>query len=164
MQIDIALLRLDEAEAVAALARAVWNVTYRGIISQAQIDYMLAQRYKPGLIRQLLARGDLWLAARAGAELVGFAHGYSLGNGDYKLDKLYVATDWQRHGIGGELIRGVAERARHHGDRRLVLRVNRQNQPAIEAYLKHGFTVATLIVEDIGEGFVMDDYVMTKEI
>jgi diamine N-acetyltransferase len=43
-----------------------------------------------------------------------------------------------------------------------VLRVNRQNQQAIDAYLKHGFTVATLIVEDIGGGFVMDDYVMVK--
>jgi GNAT superfamily N-acetyltransferase len=162
--IEISLLRLDEAEAVADLARVVWNVAYPAIISQAQIDYMLDQRYKPGLIRQLLARGDLWLAARAGAELVGFAHGYSLGNGDFKLDKLYVAIDMQRHGIGGELIRSVAERARQHGDSRLILRVNRQNQPAIDAYLKHGFQVATLVVEDIGQGYLMDDYVMIKEL
>lgn len=164
MQIDISPLRLDEADALAALARSIWNVAYRDIISQAQIDYMLDQRYKPGLIRQLLARGDLWLAARAGDELVGFAHGHTLGDGDYKLDKLYVHTDWQRHGIGGELIRAVAERACRHGHDRLVLRVNRQNQPAIDAYLKHGFAVATIVVEDIGGGFIMDDYVMIKEL
>jgi len=164
MQIDISPLHLDEADALAALARMVWNAAYRDIISQAQIDYMLDQRYKPGLIRQLLARGDLWLAARAGDELVGFAHGHTLGDGDYKLDKLYVHPDWQRHGIGGELIRAVAERAHRHGHDRLVLRVNRQNQPAIDAYLKHGFKVATLVVEDIGGGFIMDDYVMIKEL
>jgi hypothetical protein len=40
--------------------------------------------------------------------------------------------------------------------------VNRRNQAAIDAYLKHGFTVATLVMEDIGGGFVMDDYVMAK--
>lgn len=164
MHVEISPLRLDEADALVALARGVWNAAYRDIIGQAQIDYMLGQRYKPGLIRQLLARGDLWLAARAGDELIGFAHGHTLGDGDYKLDKLYVHTDWQRHGIGGELIRAVAERARRHGHDRLVLRVNRQNQPAINAYLKHGFTVATLVVEDIGGGFVMDDYVMIKEL
>ncbi|MDD3528434.1 MAG: GNAT family N-acetyltransferase [Gallionellaceae bacterium] len=164
MNVDIAPLRLDEAEAVAELARAVWQATYPAIIGQAQVDYMLDQRYKPGLIRQLLARGDLWLAAHAGAELVGFAHGYALQDGDYKLDKLYVASAWQRHGIGGELIRAVAERAARHGSRRLLLRVNRQNQAAIDAYLKHGFQVATVIVEDIGGGFVMDDYVMIKEL
>lgn len=164
MPIEISPLRLDEADAVAALARAVWNAHYPDIIGQAQIDYMLAQRYKPGLIRQLLARGDLWLAARADGELVGFAHGHPLQEGDYKLDKLYVATGWQRHGIGGELIREIGERARRHGHARLLLRVNRQNKPAIEAYLKHGFKVATIVVEDIGEGFVMDDYVMIKEL
>lgn len=164
MNVDIAPLRLDEAEAVAELARAVWQATYPAIIGQAQVDYMLDQRYKPGLIRQLLARGDLWLAAHAGAELVGFAHGYALQDGDYKLDKLYVASAWQRHGIGGELIRAVAERAARHGSRRLLLRVNRQNQAAIDAYLKHGFQVATVIVEDIGGGFMMDDYVMIKDL
>ncbi|MFA5082409.1 MAG: GNAT family N-acetyltransferase [Hydrogenophilaceae bacterium] len=164
MDIEISPLRLAEAEALAELARAVWNDTYPGIIGQAQTDYMVDQRYKPGLIRQLLARGDLWLAARAGAELVGFAHGHPLADGDYKLDQLYVAAAWQRHGIGGALIDGLAVRARRHGHSRLLLRVNRQNQQAIDAYLKHGFTVATIIVEDIGGGFVMDDYVMIKEL
>ncbi|TCJ12808.1 GNAT family N-acetyltransferase [Parasulfuritortus cantonensis] len=160
MKIEVSKLRQDEAEAVAGLAHAVWPVCYAGIISPGQIDYMLEQRYKPALVRQLLARGDLWLAARADVELVGFAHAYPLDNGDYKLDKLYVATDWQRLGIGGELIRATADYARRHGRERLILRVNRQNDKAIKAYLKHGFTVATVVIEDIGDGFVMDDYVM----
>jgi GNAT superfamily N-acetyltransferase len=83
---------------------------------------------------------------------------------EQQLDKLYVEASWQRHGIGGQLIAELARRARNHGVTRLVLRVNRQNQTAIDAYLKHGFTVATVVLEDIGDGFVMDDYVMVKEI
>ncbi len=163
-EIEIHLLRLDQAEALVDLAGRIWRTCYPGIISNGQIEYMLAQRYKPGLVKQLIARGDLWLAAQAGDELVGFAHGHPLQDGDYKLDKLYVHPDWQRHGIGGKLIAEVARRARDHACTRLLLRVNRQNRPAIDAYLKHGFTVATIIMEDIGEGFVMDDYVMTREL
>lgn len=163
-EIEIAPLRLDEAEALVALAGRIWRACYPGIITPNQIEYMLAQRYKPGLVRQLLARGDLWLAARIDGVLVGFAHGHPLEDGDYKLDKLYVDTSWQRHGIGGKLVAEVAARTRQHGFSRLVLRVNRQNQRAIDAYLKHGFTVATLVVENIGEGFVMDDYVMTRNL
>lgn len=163
-EIEIAPLRLDEAEALVDLAGRIWRACYPGIISPGQIDYMLAQRYKPGLVRQLLARGDLWLAARAEGELVGFAHGHPLEDGDFKLDKLYVDTALQRHGIGGRLIAEVATRARRHGFTRLVLRVNRQNQRAIDAYLKHGFQVATLIVEDIGGGYVMDDYIMIRNL
>lgn len=163
-RINLGLLRLDEAEALVDLAGRIWRAHYPAIIPPAQIEYMLASRYKPGLVRQLLARGDLWLAARAGDELIGFAHGHTLQDGDYKLDKLYVHSDWQRHGIGGRLIAELARHARSHAATRLVLRVNRQNQVAIQAYLKHGFQVATLMFEDIGGGFVMDDYVMTKDL
>ena len=162
--VDIAPLRLDEAEALVDLAGRIWRACYPGIVTPEQIEYMLARRYKPGLVRQLLARGDLWLAARQGDRLVGFAHGHPLEAGDYKLDKLYVDGALQRQGVGGQLIAEVAARARQHGFTRLVLRVNRGNQRAIDAYLKHGFQVATLIVENIGEGFVMDDYVMVKDL
>jgi ribosomal protein S18 acetylase RimI-like enzyme len=163
-EIEIGPLRLDEAEAVVALAGRVWRAHYPGIISPEQIEYMLEQRYRPVLVKQFIARGDVWLAARAGVDLVGFAHGHPLTEGDYKLDKLYVETDLQRHGIGGSLIRAMAERAAAQGYSRLALRVNRQNQQAIDAYLKHGFTVQTIYLEDIGGGHVMDDYVMTKEL
>lgn len=162
--IEIASLRLDEAEAVVDLAGRVWRAHYPGIITPAQIEYMLAQRYRPVLVRQFMARGDIWLAARVQGELVGFAHGHPLTEGDYKLDKLYVDLDRQRQGIGGALIRELAARAARLGVSRLVLRVNRQNQNAIAAYLKHGFTVATIHLEDIGGGFIMDDYVMTKDL
>jgi ribosomal protein S18 acetylase RimI-like enzyme len=163
-EIEIRLLRLDEADALVELAGHIWRTCYPGIITVKQIEYMLAQRYKPGLVKQLLARGDLWLAAMAGDVMVGFAHGHPLQDGDYKLDKLYVHPDFQRHGIGGRLIAEVARQALRHGCNRLLLRVNRQNQPAIDAYLKHGFTVETIYMEDIGGGYVMDDYVMIKEL
>lgn len=163
-KIHISRLHLDEVDALVDLAGRIWRAHYPGIISPEQIDYMLEHRYRPELVRQFIARGDLWLAARAEGELVGFAHGHPLAEGDYKLDKLYVDLDWQRQGIGGALIDEVAKRAGRKGFTRLVLRVNRQNQKAIDAYLKHGFSVATLVTEDIGEGFVMGDYVMTKEL
>jgi diamine N-acetyltransferase len=164
MQIEVSPLRLEEAEALVDLAGLIWRQHYPGIISAEQIEYMLAQRYKPGLVKQLLARGDLWLAARAGEELVGFAHAHPLQPGDTKLDKLYVHPDYQRHGIGGLLIAEVVRHVQPQGTTRLILRVNRQNHPAIQAYLKHGFKVADLVVENIGEGYVMDDYVMLKEL
>ncbi len=163
-EIEISPLRLGEAEAVVELAGRVWRAHYPGIITPAQIETMLAQRYRPVLVRQFIARGDLWLAARADGVLVGFAHGHPLTEGDYKLDKLYVDLDWQRHGIGGALISELAARVIQQGYARLALRVNRRNQQAIDAYLKHGFTVATIHLEDIGGGFIMDDYVMTKEL
>ena len=162
--LHIGRLRDDEIEPLVALARRVWHAHYPGIITPEQIDYMLAQRYKSALIRQTLARGDHWLAARLGDTLVGFAHGYPVGEGDYKLDKLYVDLDWQRVGIGGQLLARTADYARRSACSRLVLRVNKHNASAIAAYQKHGFNLASELVEDIGNGFVMDDYILLKEL
>jgi GNAT superfamily N-acetyltransferase len=161
-EIHFGLLRLEEAEALVELAGHIWRLHYPGIISSEQIEYMLARRYKPGLVRQLLARGDLWLAARDGDELVGFAHVHPLAEGDYKLDKLYVHPDYQRHGIGACLVDEVVRHVLERGCHRLALRVNRHNHAAIRAYLKFGFQVADVMLEDIGHGFYMDDYVMVK--
>lgn len=152
----------DEAEALAALAALIWRAHYPGIISPAQIEYMLARRYHPPLIRQQLARGDHWDVARAQNRLIAFAHSYHLEGGGVKLDKLYVHPDWQRRGLGHALVERVEARARAQGRSHLVLRVNRHNQTAIAAYRKYGFAIAREFKEDIGGGFVMDDYVMIK--
>ena len=44
----------------------------------------------------------------------------------------------------------------------LSLRVNKNNHQALAAYQKYGFSRASDVIEDIGGGFVMDDYILTK--
>jgi len=163
-QVGVGLLNDAEVEALAELARLVWQRHYPGIISQEQIDYMLERRYRPVFIRQTLARGDKWDVARGAGALLGFAHSYPTGEGDAKLDKLYVHPDWQRHGIGRLLLARVESHARRWGAARLVLRVNKHNAQALAAYGKYGFAKAASITEDIGGGYFMDDFIMTKEL
>ena len=58
----------------------------------------------------------------------------------------------------------ACQAGRERGCDRLVLAVNKGNRDAIAAYLKHGFRIGQAVVKDIGGGFVMDDYVMIKDI
>ncbi|MCU0840166.1 MAG: GNAT family N-acetyltransferase [Thiobacillaceae bacterium] len=162
--VDYGPLRPEEAEALAALAGLIWRHDYPGMISAEQIEYMLAQRYHPPLIRQTLARGDRWDAAHADGALIGFAHAYAISGGGMKLDKLYVHPDWQRRGIGARLLARLEAYARAHGRHALLLRVNRGNARAIAAYRKYGFAVEREVEEEIGGGFVMDDYMMIKQL
>jgi len=155
-----------DVERVAALAGEIWRRHYADIISAAQIEYMLKQRYDPSLIRAELERADLWWDKLLLADQVaGFASYFLTGAaGEMKLDKLYVHHMHQRRGYGGRLIAHVCAQSRRQGCSRLTLAVNRNNRIAISAYLKHGFTVRTSRVQDIGGGFVMDDYVMVRDI
>ena len=155
-----------DVEAVAALAREIWYAHYPAIISTAQIEYMLGQRYSLEVLRAELGQRDLWWDKLiVGGALAGFAS-YFLGSdaGDMKLDKLYVHPDHQRRGYGGMMIARAGETAAARGRRRLVLAVNKGNRDAITAYLKQGFRIAEATVKDIGGGFVMDDYIMVKPV
>lgn len=148
----------DEIETVAALAHTVWQATYPGLISQAQIDHMLADRYAATRIRTQLddPRHAWWVV---GVPPVGFAHA-SLDGTTCKLDKLYIRPDRQRRGIGAALLNAAASWARTHRATALRLQVNRGNAQAIKAYDKYGFRIVESRVFDIGGGFVMDDHVM----
>jgi diamine N-acetyltransferase len=158
--IEIAPLAPPRLDAVCRLARQIWQDTYPGIISQQQIDAMLADRYSPqAILAQLDDPRHTWLIALSGRDLTGFAHAY-MEHAACKLDKLYVDPRHQRRGIGHALFDAIRGFARQHQAQRIWLQVNRHNTRAISAYRKYGFEIVEARVFDIGDGFVMDDYVM----
>ncbi|HET9664278.1 MAG TPA: GNAT family N-acetyltransferase [Burkholderiales bacterium] len=165
-RITISPVEPDDVGTISQLAGDIWRRHYPGIITSAQIEYMLRQRYEPLSIAAELTRPGLWWdKLSAGLAILGFASYFLTGeHGEMKLDKLYIRHDYQRRGHGGRLIARVCEQARAACCTRLVLAVNRNNVAAIGAYRKHGFTVRATQVTDIGSGFVMDDYIMAREI
>lgn len=165
---DIVIEPLREADipALIALARDTWLKHYPDIITTAQIEYMLAQRYSDAVIRAQLADPDIWWdRLLLDGELAAFAQ-YERSDppGTLKVDKLYARHELRGRGLGSTLLRHIEDEARAMGFSRLKLQVNKNNVSAIGAYRKNGFVVAESAVFDIGHGFVMDDYVMVKEL
>ena len=163
-QFQVRRLNTEDVAPVSALARRVWQSTYSALISQAQIDAMLSDRYAPAHIRaQLADPAHGWWVAHQDLTLVGFAHAM-MDPTDCKLDKLYVHPGTQRQGVGRTLLLAIQQWARHQHAGRLWLQVNRGNAQAIAAYLKYGFRIVESRVFDIGNGFVMDDYLMEQRL
>ena len=164
MNVLITPLGTADVDPVAALARRIWQQTYLGIISQAQIDFMLEQRYHRQRLLDELTMPDLWWdQLRVDGQLAGFSSCLRIAGGtEMKLDKIYVDPGRQRMGLGARLIEHAAGRALVLGCCTLILAVNKRNQAAIAAYRKHGFAVRESVCVDIGKGFVMDDFIMAK--
>jgi diamine N-acetyltransferase len=164
LNIQIRPVTPPDVPAISALAREIWQATYPGIITQEQIDFMLEQRYGHERLYDDLEDADKWLdQAFQGDRRVGFAFS-EIRRGEFKLDKLYIHPDVQRKGVGGQLIAHVAARAAKLGYPCVILAVNKRNEKAINSYMKYGFTVRETIVDDIGRGYVMDDFVMEKKL
>lgn len=155
-----------DLEPISQLARDIWYLHYPGIITVRQIDYMLDQRYQADVIGAQIEGGEAWWdKLSVGAALVGFAcYERSADPFAVKLDKLYVHPRVQGCGYGYALVRNAEQRSRERGFNRLYLQVNKGNVKSIEFYHKAGFEVSDKVTVDIGNGFVMDDFIMSKQL
>ena len=151
---------------IAHLAGLIWRAHYPGIISSEQIEYMLVKMYSLATLREeILLRGIRYELLFVGAKLAGFAaHGPTNKPKLFKLHKIYLHPECQGHGLGSLLLSHCENEVRQLGADQLMLTVNKCNARAIAAYKRNGFAITDSVVADIGGGFVMDDYVMTKEL
>ena len=165
---DVVIRRLrdDEAPALCALANEIWRAHYPGIISVAQIEYMLRQRYTPAVIGAELTQHDIgWDVLLLNNVTTGYTSYFPEGTPcTLKIDKLYLHPRAQRLGLGRRLIAHVERVAAACGDKRLMLAVNKRNFSAITAYHRHGFRIVESVTRAIGMGYEMDDYFMIKSV
>lgn len=149
---------------VAALADTIWRTHYSAMITMAQIEFMLAGRYTPERLRRYIDADDRWLELlTVDGVPVGYCS-YALTDTpqEMKLQELYLLPDYRGRGLGSFMLQHVETQARTRGCTALMLTVNKGNTDAIAIYRHAGFNVREEAVFDIGNGFVMDDYVMVK--
>lgn len=147
---------------IKALAERIWPVAYSDIISAGQIRYMLDLIYNPEALQRQLEIGHRFIISERESVPCGFAS-YSPKSAEdpatYRLHKLYVLQEPGFKGTGSLLLEKVKQRALEGHAKYLELNVNKQNTAKF-FYEKKGFENIAEEVIDIGEGFVMDDFIM----
>ena len=151
---------------IRAIAAAVWPIAYSPIMSQEQHDYMMEMMYSiPSLQIQANEKKHRFILAKEEETVLGFASyefNYSK-KPKTKIHKIYILTNHQGKGIGKALINFIVDEAKERHQKGLILNVNKKNK-AIRFYESIGFTISNEEVIDIGNGYVMDDFVMEKTI
>ena len=156
----------EHLPALAELAGVIWRQHYSGIISNAQIEYMLNKMYSLDTLQQEIRSKAIQFARLlAGGRFIGFASfGPTSDPGVMKLHKCYLLPEMHGYGYGSQLLQYCERAVRKLGARRLILAVNKHNTKAVAAYQRNGFVVAESVITDFGSGFVMDDYIMAKDL
>jgi GNAT superfamily N-acetyltransferase len=156
----------EHLPAISKLAGVIWRACYPGIITTEQIDYMLARMYALDVLRdEIRSQGIRYDLLLVNGRPAGFAsYGPTEKTGVMKLHKLYLLPEMHGRGLGSLLLQHVEREVRAGAGRRLILSVNKGNAKAITAYKRNGFVIAESVVTDIGNDFVMNDYVMAKNL
>ena len=154
-------LKIEQLPIVIDLTKKIWPVAYGEILSKAQLDYMIDKFYNETALRELMQKGHVfYLAQDENEKFVGFVS-YEINSepNKTKIHKIYVLPETQGTGLGREFFELVKEKAIENQQNAIFLNVNKFNN-AIHFYIKLGFTKVKDEVIDIGNGYVMDDYVM----
>ena len=143
------------------LTKKIWLVAYGEILSKAQLDHMIDKFYNESALRELIQKGHVfYLAQDDNEKYVGFVS-YELNSepNKTKIHKIYVLPETQGTGLGRQFFELVKEKAIENNQNAIFLNVNKYNN-AIHFYTKLGFVKVKDEIIDIGNGYVMDDYVM----
>ena len=154
-------LKIEQLPIVIDLTKKIWPVAYGEILSKAQLDYMIDKFYNETALRELIQKGHVfYLAQDDNGKDVGFVS-YEINSepNKTKIHKIYVLPETQGTGLGRQFFELVKEKAIENQQNAIFLNVNKYNN-AIHFYTKLGFTKVKDEVIDIGNGYVMDDYVM----
>ena len=151
----------SEVEEVTKLAHLIWPNTFREILTPEQLQFMLKWMYNPETLASQIERGHQFFLlenAQGNIGYMGIEVAHSSSN-LLKIHKLYLLPSQQGQGFGKLLIEHAVSVARSNGNSAITLNVNRFNK-SVKFYEALGFQITKEEDIDIGQGYLMEDYVM----
>ena len=149
--------KAENIKELAELASKIWHEYWPILLSDKQIDYMVENFQSENAIKNQIANENYTYYyiiknnEKAGYFVLSDKEGYLF------LSKIYISKEFRHKGLGTKAFEKIKKIA---GGRKIRLTVNKQNINSINAYKKWGFQTIDSVVTDIGNGFVMDDYIM----
>lgn len=149
---------------VEALANKIWHEHYTSIIGKKQVCYMLDKFQSQAAITQQIKDGFLYFLMKEEKDAyIGYI-GVVQKDKKMFLSKIYLASEKRGKGHGRQAIHFIEQLAKEKGCLKISLTVNKNNINTLKVYERCGFVNVGPVVQDIGNGFIMDDYKLEKVI
>ena len=158
--INIKIAHPSDAHTLAVLAREIWQEHYIAILGEQQVEYMLETIQSQAAIEKDLQDGKIYWLVQVDGENSGYVS-YEFQENQLFLSKLYLTEAARGKGVGRFLFEELKQIAFEQHKESIGLTVNKYNASTIAVYKKLGFKKVSEQVADIGNGFAMDDYVLS---
>lgn len=154
----------EQLKTLSEKANIVWHEFFPCILTEGQIDYMVEkfQSYD-AMKNQMENDGYEYYFITADNTILGYT-GIKKEANRLFLSKLYLLKENRGKGYASAAFEFLIQYCKENDLKSIYLTVNKQNERTISVYKKKGFEVIDTQVADIGNGYVMDDYIMEMKI
>ena len=142
-------------------AASIWEQHYTPIIGADQVAFMLNKYQSAQAMFDQFSAGYKYAVVISGGQKAGYFAYDGKAEKDVFISKLYIHKDFRRRGLGRRILDFISKEARALGCMAMTLSVNKDNSDSIQFYTAYGFQTIKAQKVAIGEGFYMDDYVMS---
>lgn len=154
----------SEIQAISNMASEIWHEHYATVISTEQIDYMLESFQSPIAISQAISERHEYYFINYEDMPVGYIS-IKQDRAERKmfLSKIYLLSIHRGKGLAYHVVKELTKMCKENGLDTIWLTVNKNNS-SVNRYKRMGFYIVDSVVTDIGNGFVMDDYIMEMQV
>ncbi len=154
-----------DIELIHTLGVEIFTHTYQGILSPEQISYMLDTMYSHASLKQQIEVDEhrYFIAYDEAGKACGYLSLQRESPKVMELQKIYILPSYHGKGIGKQLIDYAISYTQQEGASCIELHVNRGNK-ALNFYQHLGFEIARTADFDIGNGYFMNDHIMSLKV
>ena len=145
------------------LARRIVPEFYEPFFAVETAKYLVESGHTAGALAAQAERGSRHFIIDCDGEAVGY-FSLSVEGTTMLLSHFYVMAEWRGKGLGKMAMAFIESVAKGLGISRIELLVLRENVGAVGVYARSGFAVAEEVLTRLGNGAVLEDYVMRKVI
>lgn len=150
----------DEVNELFHVVQEIWQEVFTPIIGKEQVTYMLKNYQSIENIQSEINNQAKYFLLSYEGEAVGYT-AYEETNEHIYISKLYLSSNLRGKGLTSSIFNWYEELG---AGKKLHLNVNQGNELAIAVYEHRGFSRVGERYVEIGEGYIMNDYIYEKEL
>ena len=143
------------------LSNIIWHEFFPAILSSEQIDYMVDKFQSYEAMKKQINDGYEYYLLKLNNEYIGYT-GIKKEESKLFISKIYLLKEYRGKHLTKNIFEFFDDVCIKNKLTSQYLTVNKYNTNAINVYLHNGFCITDAVVTDIGNGYVMDDYIMEK--
>lgn len=154
----------EEINLISKTAKEIWLEAFTDIATIDQLEYMIEKFQSSDAIKnQIDNENILYFIVYKDEKIAGYT-ALKLCENSLFVSKLYILKPHRSSVITDTLFDFIDNYAKDNNKNKIWLNTNKNNLRAIRAYQKRNFSIIDSKCSDIGNGYVMDDYILEKSL